>query len=1100
MKHVGKKTASILLTLVMMLSFLSVTPSIAKAESVGSSWTVNADGTLSISEATATKAVGSLTEGNMILIGTKGGTIVEGSLPSGTGIVTKISTASNAAMIRYTTATSKADIIAAIEAVKFTGTTTQVHIDVTYGETTDSMQGVDNFGVLNADGEAHVYKLINHGSAISWIAAFDGAVHGTDTLGGLKGYLATVTTREEAALVRDFYNSSEAGTWIAGTSLKYSTDSNSDYASAAKVTPENYSAISDSITKVTGQKISATTGAYYCPFGSASVSNSSYYDYYYWACGPEEGQAISTALWASGEPNNSDSTRGGETCIVSPWGGNAAFNDFSPFNTVSKYFLEFSAYDKGLVTGAAYNSITIYKVTLDGNGAAGSIAPMEKIKGETLTIRTDCTGLTNSGDTWFAGWYASTSDTDYSRVVTYSENAPVTLYAHWSKFGYTTQYDPVAATDLVYNGDAQLLIDTSDGYGVWRVNAPTDGNTNSYTYWYSRSENSGYAEGTVYDSSKAANAGYAANVSTGCAPLYGTNAGTYTIYWNWNCQAGNAQLGSVTVTIEPKSLTDTSITVETDPQNGIITYNGKSQAPIITVNDGARGANGKALTNGKDYEVEYEGTGTADYTRSATAPTKAGTYKAIITGKGNYKDVREIEFIIEKAEVAAPAITAKLYTGKKLTADVEENALYTVTENDGGIAVGNYDVVLTLTDSANYKWKGSEDVDNTLIFKIVPEGTNIVTVNMEGWTYGEAANDPVSTASFGNDTVVFSYSSSLNGEYTSDVPTNAGIWYVKAYIEETENYGAGEAINSFEIKKAASTAAKVTANNRTYDAAKKPLVSVDDSTLTGGKMYYALGTDAATEPDVSAYSTDIPEATDVGTYYVWYKVIGDDNYKDVEAVCITVTIGKITTSINTEVNISEDAPDVKVSNLNDEFALKLLTDEEKEEYENGTPVIVYLDVNVFDKSKVPAVDLAAANKIITDDGYTYGECLDLSLWKRIGTNDAIQIHDTNGNLVSVQITIPDELKNVPEGYTRTYRIVRVHNGKTTVLAEGTESTFTIRSDKFSSYFILYKDVKTATEAVKTAPKTGDSMPIVVLIVLMIGAAGTLGFIDWRKKY
>ena len=921
MKHVGKKTASILLTLVMMLSFLSVTPSIAKAESVGRSWTVNADGTLSISEATATKAVGSLTEGNMILIGTKGGTIVEGSLPSGTGIVTKISTASNAAMIRYTTAPSKADIIAAIEAVKFTGTTTQVHIDVTYGETTDSMQGVDNFGVLNADGEAHVYKLIDNGSAISWIAAFNGAVHGTDTLGGLKGYLATVTTREEAALVRDFYDSSEAGTWIAGTSLKYSTDSNSDYASAAKVTPQNYSAISDSITKVTGQKISATTGAYYCPFGSASVSNSSYYNYYYWACGPEEGQAISTELWASGEPNNSDDDRGGETCIVSPWSGNAAFNDFSPFNTVSKYFLEFSAYDKGLAgNGAAYNSITVYKVTLDGNGATGSIAPMEKIKGEALTIRTDCTGLTNNGDPWFAGWYASTSDTDYSRVVTYSENAPVTLYAHWSKFGYTTQYDPIAATDLVYNGDAQLMIDTSDGYGIWRVNAPLDGNTNSYTYWYSRSENSGYAEGTVYDSSKAANVGYAANVSTGCAPLYETNAGTYTIYWNWNCQAGNAQLGSVTVTIEPKSLTDTSITVETDPQNGIITYNGKSQAPIITVNDGARGTAGTDLTYGTDYKIEYVGTGTTDYTRSTTAPVNVGTYKAIITGLKNYTDTQEIAFTIEKAEVTAPTITGKHYTRSKLTADVGETELYTVTENDGGIDVGNYDVVLTLTDPTNYKWSDSEEVEKTLIFKILPE-----------------------------------------------------------------------------------------------------------------------------------------------------------------------------TSINTEVNVSEDAPVIKVNNLNNEFALKLLTDEETDYYENGVPVVVYLDVNVVDKTKVPAVDLAAAEKIIADDDYTYGECLDLSLWKRIGTNDAIQIHDTKGNPVSVQITIPDTLRNVPAGYTRTYRIVRVHNGNATVLAEGAGPTLTISSDKFSSYFILYKD------AVKTAPKTGDGMPIAVMVVLMFTVAGTFVIMDLKKK-
>ena len=166
MKHVniGKKTISLLLTLVMILSIISVTATKVKADATeaGSSWTVNSDGTLSISDTAATKAVGSLTQGNMILIGTKGGAIIEGSLPSGTGIVTKISNDKNAAMIRFTAAKSKDEIIATIKAVRYTELTTQVHIDVTFGETSTTMEDVNNFGVLNADGEAHVYKLIDH--------------------------------------------------------------------------------------------------------------------------------------------------------------------------------------------------------------------------------------------------------------------------------------------------------------------------------------------------------------------------------------------------------------------------------------------------------------------------------------------------------------------------------------------------------------------------------------------------------------------------------------------------------------------------------------------------------------------------------------------------------------------------------------------------------------------------------------------------------------------------------------------------------------------------------------------------------------------------
>ena len=46
-------------------------------------------------------------------------------------------------------------------------------------------------------------------------------------------------------------------------------------------------------------------------------------------------------------------------------------------------------------------------------------------------------------------------------------------------------------------------------------------------------------------------------------------------------------------------------------------------------------------------------------------------------------------------------------------------------------------------------------------------------------------------------------------------------------------------------------------------------------------MYYAVTT-GRTPPDKSSYTTFIPRATSAGTYYVWYKVVGDANYKDTE--------------------------------------------------------------------------------------------------------------------------------------------------------------------------------------------------------------------------
>ena len=54
-------------------------------------------------------------------------------------------------------------------------------------------------------------------------------------------------------------------------------------------------------------------------------------------------------------------------------------------------------------------------------------------------------------------------------------------------------------------------------------------------------------------------------------------------------------------------------------------------------------------------------------------------------------------------------------------------------------------------------------------------------------------------------------------------------------------------------------------------------------------MQYALGTATEAAQD---YSTTIPKAIDAGTYYVWYKVKGDENYRDTEAVSLNVTIAR----------------------------------------------------------------------------------------------------------------------------------------------------------------------------------------------------------------
>ena len=164
-----------------------------------------------------------------------------------------------------------------------------------------------------------------------------------------------------------------------------------------------------------------------------------------------------------------------------------------------------------------------------------------------------------------------------------------------------------------------------------------------------------------------------------------------------------------------------------------------------------------------------------------------------------HKVIRTVAVPVNKAEVTAPAISSKIYTGTVQTADVAENTLYSVKTNAGGIYAGTYDVVLSLTDADNYKWSSVDSADCTLSFEITKNTTNKVTVSIESWTYGEAVNAPSSTADFGAQNVVYSYSNKENGTYTADVPATVGTWWVKATVPETADYAGGMACTSFSI-------------------------------------------------------------------------------------------------------------------------------------------------------------------------------------------------------------------------------------------------------------------------------------------------------------
>ena len=123
--------------------------------------------------------------------------------------------------------------------------------------------------------------------------------------------------------------------------------------------------------------------------------------------------------------------------------------------------------------------------------------------------------------------------------------------------------------------------------------------------------------------------------------------------------------------------------------------------------------------------------------------------------------------------------------------------------------------------------------------------------------------------------------------------TDAGEYNVYYRIKGDDNHNNTKPvkIEGTKIGKAAPTLTDPKAvEGLVEDGTAKKLVT--EGSTEDGQLQYALGTDAKTEPESSTFGADVPEMTKAGTYYVWYRVIGDTNHTDSQAKCITVTISE----------------------------------------------------------------------------------------------------------------------------------------------------------------------------------------------------------------
>lgn len=245
----------------------------------------------------------------------------------------------------------------------------------------------------------------------------------------------------------------------------------------------------------------------------------------------------------------------------------------------------------------------------------------------------------------------------------------------------------------------------------------------------------------------------------------------------------------------------------------------------------------------------------------------------------------------------------------------------------------------------------------------------------------------------------------------------------------------------------------------------------------------------------------------------------------------TVEIGD--GSIGVEVQHAPGAPTVTLRTGKAEI-LEMLTEdghlsaEELAQAANGADIDIILKVT--DASDAIGADSRAQIEKAAS-GYVIGQYLDISLYKQITvdgrTGELVPITGVSGG-ITVSVKIPKELLNTDEAVTRTFWILRNHEGAVDFLAtayDAQANALTFTTDRFSDYAIVYQDSgQTAGDddddddydhsssgagngspapmntALGTVPPTGDDAdPWLWMLLLLFACGGAAVVFRIRKK-
>ncbi|WP_029072486.1 Ig-like domain-containing protein [Kandleria vitulina] len=297
------------------------------------------------------------------------------------------------------------------------------------------------------------------------------------------------------------------------------------------------------------------------------------------------------------------------------------------------------------------------------------------------------------------------------------------------------------------------------------------------------------------------------------------------------------------------------------------------------------------------------------YTTSIPAKTNAGTYyvwyKVKADENHNDTDANYVEVSIGKRSVTLTSATAsKTYDGTALTNTK-------VTVGGDGFVTGEgatYDVTGTRTvvgvseNTFTYTLKDNTKADN---YDITPSFGTLTVTNrntkyevtlkansgtekydgkektVSGYTIDGNAGEGTGKSAVTSFTASNGKTYTVTGMSAEVTGTNAGEYVVNVIgtpivkdadgNDVTAQFAVSGESGKLTVTKSDSSGEVKAVSGLVYDGKAKALVTAGKT--EGGTLMYRLGTDGK-------WQQDIPEATDAGTYKIYYYIKGDDNHMD----------------------------------------------------------------------------------------------------------------------------------------------------------------------------------------------------------------------------